>query len=156
MPDVSIAICTKDRRDELRAALTSAFEQDGDVEVLVYDDGSSDGTSDLVKADFPDARLWRGETSIGPTGGRNKLFGEARAPIVISLDDDAVFQSPIVVRETLRDFGHPRVGSVAIPMIDRPRGQVLHPRRRIPARSGSPGPGREGRAAKASPGEPPR
>lgn len=124
--DASIAICSKNRRDDLRAAIQSALSQEGRNEVLVWDDASTDGTSAMVEEEFPEVRLWRSEESLGPTGGRNRLFEAARAPIVVSLDDDAVFLGPDVVRETLADFAEPRVGGVAIPMIDRPRLRIVH------------------------------
>jgi hypothetical protein len=38
--------------------------------------------------------------------------------VVFSLDDDAVFSSPFVLEQTLRDFSHPRIGAVAIPYIE--------------------------------------
>jgi hypothetical protein len=38
--------------------------------------------------------------------------------VIFSLDDDAVFSSPFVVEQTLRDFLHPRIGAVAIPYIE--------------------------------------
>jgi hypothetical protein len=38
--------------------------------------------------------------------------------VIFSLDDDAVFSSPLVVEQTLRDFSHPRIGAVAIPYIE--------------------------------------
>jgi hypothetical protein len=42
----------------------------------------------------------------------------ALGDVVFSLDDDAVFSSPLVVEQTLRDFSHPRIGAVAIPYIE--------------------------------------
>jgi len=44
---------------ELRAALLSAFEQTGHPEVMVIDDGSTDGTADMVRAEFTRAVLHR-------------------------------------------------------------------------------------------------
>jgi len=37
-------IVTKDRKDQLCRGLGSAIQQDGPIEVMVLDDGSSDGT----------------------------------------------------------------------------------------------------------------
>ena len=49
MPFVSFVIPTRDRRDLLAAALASVLAQTGvEVEVLVVDDGSSDGTAEMV------------------------------------------------------------------------------------------------------------
>jgi glycosyltransferase involved in cell wall biosynthesis len=116
--DVTIAIVTKDRRDELRRALRSALEQEGAIEVLVLDDGSSDGTSDMVRAEFPGVRLERFEDGAGVAVRRNDAARLAAANIIISIDDDAVFTSPRTVADTLADFDHPRIGAVAMPYVD--------------------------------------
>jgi glycosyltransferase involved in cell wall biosynthesis len=125
-PGASIGICTKDRRDDLRRALQSALAQEGDVEVLVLDDGSSDGTSEMVRDEFPSVVLLRNEIPTGPAAGRNRVVAAAHAPIVVFIDDDAEFTTPQVVGQTLRDFDDSRVGAVAIPMIDRPRDRIVH------------------------------
>jgi glycosyltransferase involved in cell wall biosynthesis len=113
-----VAIVTKDRRGVLRDALASALAQQGDVEVLVVDDGSRDGTAEMVRDEFPAVRLERFPTSAGLVVRRNFAVRAAAAPIVVSIDDDAVFSATDVVAQTLRDFDHPRIAAVAIPYID--------------------------------------
>lgn len=130
----TVVITTKDRKDELRKALASAFAQTVAVEVLVVDDGSTDGTSDLVQAEFPAARLIRHETSRGLIVRRNEAAKLASGPIIISIDDDAVFSSPHVVEQTLREFDHPQVGAVAIPFINVNQDTIL--RQRAPDQPG--------------------
>ena len=119
-----MAITTRNRRDELRRALASAVAQEGDVEVLVVDDGSTDGTAAMVQAEFPGVRLVRYEASGGLIVRRNDMAELARAPILVSLDDDAEFTAPDVVRHALAPFAHPRVGAVAIPYVERGRGET--------------------------------
>src|ERR1035438_2571852 len=69
----SIIITTKNRRDELRRAVQSAVEQVGCTEVLIFDDGSSDGTSELIEREFPTVRLKRVEQSLGIVSARNRV-----------------------------------------------------------------------------------
>jgi glycosyltransferase involved in cell wall biosynthesis len=116
--DATIAIVTKDRRDELRRALTSATAQRGSVEVLVVDDGSTDGTAEMVRADFPKARLHRFESSEGLVVRRNDAAMLAHGRVFVSIDDDAVFSSPNSVAQTVQDFDSPRVAVVAMPYFD--------------------------------------
>lgn len=118
MPDASIVIVTKNRKDELRAALRSALEQTGDVEVMVIDDGSTDQTAAMVARQFPTVRLYRSDESQGYIRQRNRGAELARAPIIVSIDDDARFSSSDTVSQTLDDFDHPRVGAVAIPLFE--------------------------------------
>ncbi len=90
-PDVSVVIPTRDRWHLLsRHALPSALGQEGvTVEVIVVDDGSTDGTADRVVAlDDPRVRLVRDGGSRGPAAARNAGVAEARAEWVAFLDDD--------------------------------------------------------------------
>lgn len=127
----TVLITTKNRRDELRNALRSVVAQSVAVEVLVVDDGSSDGTLEMVKAEFPDARVVRHEQSQGLIVRRNEGVQAASANIVVSIDDDAVLSSTEVVRTTLREFDDDRIGAVAMPYVDVNRGP--HVRQRAPA-----------------------
>lgn len=118
-PAVSIAIVTRDRRDELRLAVRSALEQDGlDFEVLVVDDGSSDGTSEMLRCDFPTVRVLRFEESAGLATRRNNATAAAWGDVIVAIDDDAVFTSSRIAADTLRDFDDPQIAAVAIPFID--------------------------------------
>ncbi len=115
VPIATIVITTKNRKEELRRALQSALAQNGAIEVLVIDDGSDDGTADMVRTDFPQVRLERSEISCGLIVQRNRAALLAAAPIIFSIDDDAAFSSPLVVEQTLLEFDDPRIGAVAIP-----------------------------------------
>ena len=117
-PQATIAITTHNRKDELRKAIASALTQDVPVEVLVIDDASSDGTAEMVRQEFPQVRLDRTEQNLGLIEQRNRAAKLARAPILVSIDDDAVFLSPSTVRQTLVSFADPRVAVVAIPYVD--------------------------------------
>jgi GT2 family glycosyltransferase len=122
LASATIAITTKDRRDDLRRALASAFAQTADVEVLVIDDGSTDGTAEMVAAEFPDAVVHRSERSLGLIAQRNRAAELASAPVLVSIDDDAELVSPRTVEHTLAELDHPRVGAVAIPHVDVSKG----------------------------------
>ncbi len=117
-PRATVVITTRDRPDELRTAIASALAQSVDVEVLVVDDASADGVVATVAAEFPAVRVRRSEQPLGCVQQRNAAFGDARAPVVVSLDDDAFLSSPRTVEQTLAEFDDDRVGAVAIPLVD--------------------------------------
>ncbi len=48
----AVVIVTKDRKEELLKAIRSTVNQTVAVEVLVMDDGSTDGTSQAVQENF--------------------------------------------------------------------------------------------------------
>lgn len=117
-PPATLVITTRNRREELLKALASAVTQTVPLEIIVLDDASEDGTGEAVAAAFPQARLIRNKTCRGYIRLRNEAAELARAPYIFSIDDDAVFTSPRIVEQTLREFDHPRVGAVAIPFIN--------------------------------------
>src|SRR5436190_4766669 len=106
--EVSIVITTKNRKDDLRRALISAFAQDPSSEVIVVDDASSDGTAEMVAREFPAVHLIRSLESRGYIVQRNRAAALARGHYILSIDDDAEFSSRSVVSKTLSDFDHPR------------------------------------------------
>lgn len=117
-PSVTVVIITRDRKDELRNAVRSALGQEACTEVLVLDDGSRDGTSEMLRDEFPAVRVVRFDDDADVAVRRNDAAGLASGEVIVSIDDDAVFSTPHIVAETLRDLDDPRIGAVAMPYID--------------------------------------
>jgi GT2 family glycosyltransferase len=118
VPRATVVITTKDRRQELREALPLVLAQTEPVEVLVIDDGSEDGTAEMVQREFPQVRLERSPHSLGLIAQRTRAAGLTSSPILVSVDDDARLVSPHTVEQTLEDFDDGRIGAVAIPFVD--------------------------------------
>ncbi len=88
-PLVTVNILSFNRKDELRNTLTKVFEQDyKNIEVIVVDNASSDGSSEMVKNEFPSVQLIQLEKNIG-IAGWNEGFKVAKGEYVLVLDDDA-------------------------------------------------------------------
>jgi GT2 family glycosyltransferase len=131
MDRATVIITTKNRKSELRRAISSALQQTARPRILVMDDASSDGTALMVTQEFPSVRLERSHHSVGYIRQRNRAAEIANTPILISVDDDACFSTEYVVEQTLADFDHPRVAAVAIPFIDVNRSSSI--RQKAPA-----------------------
>lgn len=116
--EATIVITTKNRKEELRRALASCVDQTVPCEVLVVDDGSSDGTIQMVRSEFQKVRLFAHSVSRGYIVRRNEAASLAEAPVIVSIDDDAEFSSPRVVENALKAFVDDKVGAVAIPYIE--------------------------------------
>lgn len=94
------------------------MKQSAPLEILVLDDGSDDGTSGMVCDEFSTVRLKRFDSSAGYIARRNQGAHLAAAPIIISIDDDAVFPGSETIAETIAEFDDPRIGAVAIPFVN--------------------------------------
>lgn len=117
-PTVTVVIATRNRKDDLRRALRSVLLQDVPCEIIVLDDASTDGTPAMVRHEFASVRLIAAERSAGYIVRRNYGAQLAKGEVVFSIDDDAEFSTPRVVRQTLADFSHPRIAAVSIPHQD--------------------------------------
>jgi len=88
-PLVTVNILSFNRKDELRNTLTKVYEQDyKNIEVIVVDNASSDGSAEMVKSEFPKVQLIQLEKNIG-IAGWNEGFKVAKGEYVLVLDDDS-------------------------------------------------------------------
>lgn len=117
-PVATVVIPTRNRGALLGQCIRSALSQSVPVEVIVMDDGSTDGTVEMVRRDFPMVRCHALGSGQGPCFQRNRGIEMARSEIVFPIDDDSVFSSPHVVKQTLREFDHPRIGAVGLPFLN--------------------------------------
>ncbi|MFL9831964.1 glycosyltransferase [Flavobacterium sp. ST-87] len=95
----SILITSKNRLTDLIFTLNKInyLIERTDVECLLYDDASTDGTYNYVKENFPKIILLRNENSLGLIHNRNVLLNNCSGEYAISLDDDAHFESENVL-----------------------------------------------------------
>jgi glycosyltransferase involved in cell wall biosynthesis len=92
-PDVSVVIPTHDRVSLLRLTLrTVLWESEAPFEVIVVDDGSSDGTAEMVHA-LGDhrIRMIRHDNTRGVSAARNTGIEAAMGTWVAFVDDDDVW-----------------------------------------------------------------
>lgn len=115
MPAVSIVIPTYNRAPVLGRAIDSALAQTrGDLEVIVVDDGSTDGTATLLES-YDDDRLvvLESGTNDGANAARNRGIERASGEFVSFLDSDDEL-APTHVERALEAFrtGSDRVAGV--------------------------------------------
>jgi len=90
-PRISVIVPTRDNLDVLPKALRSVADQRlDDLEIIVADDGSKDGTSEfLAELGRQEPRLRVIETGgQGPAHARNEAIAASRAPFLAFLDSD--------------------------------------------------------------------
>ena len=86
---ISVVIPTKDRATFLVRAIESVLYQDyNQLEIIVVDDGSTDGTYELVQNKYPQIRLIRNDVSAGGAMARNMGAEQAKGKYIAFLDSD--------------------------------------------------------------------
>jgi glycosyltransferase involved in cell wall biosynthesis len=91
MPRVSVVIPTYNRRDLVREAIASATAQSyADFEVIVVDDGSADGTAEVVRQ-FAGIR-YVCQPNRGVSAARNAGAALARGELLAFLDSDDLWR----------------------------------------------------------------
>jgi len=113
----SILITTKNRKNDLAFTLNKIkyLLDEHNVNFIVFDDGSTDGTYEYVKENFPRIQLQRNAVSKGYIFCRNKMLNENSADYAISLDDDAHFLTENPLEFIQKHFeGNPNCGLLAL------------------------------------------
>jgi len=108
MPLATVAVCTRDRPEDLRRCLDALMwlPDDGQEYVVIDNCPATDATKELIK-NYPKVRYVR-EDVPGSSAARNRALREAKHEFVAFTDDDAV-PDPNWLRSLLRNFRDPRV-----------------------------------------------
>ncbi|MEU5984923.1 glycosyltransferase [Streptomyces sp. NPDC047434] len=109
---VTVLVPAYNERECIANTLHSLAASDYSIEVIVIDDGSSDGTADIVEdMNLPFVRLIR-KVNGGKSSALNVGIAAASHDIIVMMDGDTVFE-PSTVRELVQPFGDPAIGAVA-------------------------------------------
>lgn len=108
LPSATIATCTRDRPEDLRACLVALLRlPDDGQEILIVDNHPSTSATREIVAGCPRARYVL-EERPGLDAARNRALREARGDIVAFIDDDAL-ADPNWLRALRGNFTDPRV-----------------------------------------------
>jgi N-acetylglucosaminyl-diphospho-decaprenol L-rhamnosyltransferase len=131
--DVSVIVVNWNVRDLLRQCLASVRDGAGslDVETIVVDNASTDGSADMVRMEFPEVTLVANDHNPGFAAANNQGLGMARGRYVFLLNPDAqVMNDALLIMVAYMDE-HPDVGLLG-PMLRYGDGRLQSSRRRFP------------------------
>ena len=129
-PDLSICILTLNARDYLRACLQSiAGHTAVPHEIIVADNGSTDGTLEMLDRDFPQVRCLPGMHNEGFAVPMNRAMRQARGRYIALLNPDTLIHPRAFDRLTAFLDATPDAGIVG-PKVLNPDGSLQLPCRR--------------------------
>ncbi|MGW0860361.1 bifunctional polysaccharide deacetylase/glycosyltransferase family 2 protein [Streptomyces sp. NPDC002690] len=109
---VSVVVPAYNEKECIAGTLTSLAASTHPIEIIVVDDGSTDGTAEIAESlGLPQVRVVRQENA-GKSAALNNGVREARCDLVVMMDGDTVFE-PDTVRQLVQPFADPAVGAVA-------------------------------------------
>ncbi|WP_327707873.1 bifunctional polysaccharide deacetylase/glycosyltransferase family 2 protein [Streptomyces sp. NBC_00464] len=109
---VSVIVPAYNEKECIAHTLNSLASSTHPIEIILVDDGSTDGTPEIAEAlGLPNLRVVRQENA-GKSAALNNGVRQARYDIVVMMDGDTVFE-PDTVHRLVQPFGDPAVGAVA-------------------------------------------
>ena len=115
-PKVYAVVLAWNQLQETKECLNSLSDMDSQpYSTIVVDNGSMDGTSDIITQEFPDVTVVRSETNLGVAGGYNIGIEYALnqgADYVLILNNDTVFDNKFLDELLFVVHKYSRVGIV--------------------------------------------
>lgn len=116
---LSVLIVNWNTRELLRACLRSihTFPPRGPHEVIVVDNASTDGSAEMVKADFPSVCLIASPKNTGYAHGNNLAFAAASGDWLLTLNPDTEFVDDSLQRSIDLLEERPKIGCLGAKLI---------------------------------------
>ncbi len=92
-PRVSIVLITHNRLDMTSACIESLLSTTTDFELILVDNGSTDGTVDWVKKTIPFAKVTKNDKNLGVPIARNQGIRQTTTEHIVIMDNDVVLKT---------------------------------------------------------------
>jgi peptidoglycan-N-acetylglucosamine deacetylase len=115
LPAVTVLIPAFNEETVIAQTVTSVLLSDlTDIQVIVVDDGSSDGTLEILRSNFGNNQAIQiiHQANRGKAAALNNALSHAHTEIVLTIDADTEIESD-AIRKLLRHFSDATVGAVA-------------------------------------------
>ena len=110
---ISVVVLTYNSLRSIKRCLDSLLAQDlSDLEVIVVDNGSLDGSVEFIQKYYPQVKLIGNKSNLGASRGRNQGITLAQGEWVLTLDCDVVLERNFLkaARELIGSLRDYRVG----------------------------------------------
>lgn len=120
--EVSIIIVNWKVRELLRGCLQSVRDQAGlradQLEVIVVDNDSGDGSVEMVRAEFPEVQLIANADNVGFGRANNQALPSCRGRYVVLLNPDTVVLDGAIGKLVQRMDARPNVGAMGCRLLN--------------------------------------
>ena len=96
---------------ECLAALAQYPPDDMEMEILVVDNASADGSASMVAAEFPDVRLTASAVNLGYAEGNNLALASAIGDALLLLNPDVIVHPDSLTHAARFAASHPKLGA---------------------------------------------
>ncbi len=110
--DVSVLIVNWNARDCLRACLASLQTQNASCEIIVFDNASTDGSVQALRAEFPNVRFIASEKNLGFAAGNNRAAQNAHGRYLLLLNPDTTVPPHTLEKMVEYADAHPEIGAL--------------------------------------------
>ncbi len=134
MIDIAVVVVNWNAKDDLRVCLQSLARTSipaVSAETWVVDNASTDGSPDMVRAEFPAVHLLVNQTNLGFSRANNQAVALSQSRYVFLLNSDAFVHSQALQELTAYADAHPDAGVLG-PRVLNPDGSLQFSCRRFP------------------------
>lgn len=120
-PDLSVCLVNWNTRPDLEQAIDAVLKADPGIglQVVVVDNGSGDGSAEMVRERFPEVKLIESGENLGFARGYNRAAEEAGGRYLLMLNPDTEAQ-PGALRELVEFLdSHPKAGAAGPRLVNR-------------------------------------
>jgi GT2 family glycosyltransferase len=130
----TICLLTHNRADQLEKTLRNIDNEFGDnLNILVLNNGSSDGTRDLLDEKYSSKsyyKLFHSQDNLGVARGREFLWRKVSTKYILSIDDDIIFTKSTVEIMISKLEENKKAGLISPDIKDSFSGKVINGKRK--------------------------
>jgi GT2 family glycosyltransferase len=119
-PDLSVIVVNYNTRQLLADCLDSLLAADappGGLEIVVVDNASTDGSTEMVWADYPAVKLLANQENQGFAVANNQGTAVAQAPYLLFLNSDTRIEPRALVEPLAYLQANPQVGAITVRLL---------------------------------------
>lgn len=136
-PLVSVLIINWNRKEILKQVLMNLAKQTyPHFEIIIADNGSTDGAPEMVESEFPNVKLIRLDDNLG-IKGYNIAFKNSAGEFIVILDNDSYLEETGIAKIVKKFQNYPGLGALGCKVYNYYSGKVHHWHPKVKDENGS-------------------